>query len=239
MKYMKKLYYLFLLSGSLFAQTLFGQTYYHDPSVMNQFTVTEIGLGSLMPDTYYAAFHNRYRQEAYETGKQVFRTQVLLLLNQEVPYSETIDSIHLYRAEIEGLNMAERTPNMLDAAWVVEKEKIEKAQELFRSNIEMITRLGGTPTSRSEWQDISKSIDCGLQAVREAYMPLSQRKRQYLAIYQDLVRYNTQLCQYLYQLRNCRHIYAPAVKPNSVCVGDVAGEAHDRWMSAISASLHQ
>ena len=32
-------------------------TYNHDASVMNQFTIGEIGAGSFTPDLYYDAFH--------------------------------------------------------------------------------------------------------------------------------------------------------------------------------------
>ena len=36
-------------------------TYNHDSSVMNQFTIGEIGAGSFTPDLYYDALHKSYR----------------------------------------------------------------------------------------------------------------------------------------------------------------------------------
>ena len=215
------------------------QTYYHDAHVMNQFTVTETGVGALIPDAYYAAFHNKYRQEAYATGKQAYRTQLLLLLHQEAPYAEIIDSIHTHRAEIEALNIAERTPGALDAAWQMEKEKITKKQDVFKKNIEQITRLGGSPADRSDWLDIYKSIDCGLQAVKNAYLPMSMRKKEYLSIYKDLVKYNQGLCQHLYQLKNRKQMSGGAIKPDTVCVEEVARGAYDRWRNTITISMKQ
>ena len=213
------------------------QTYYHDAPVMNQFSVTETGVGSLMPDEYYAVFHNRYRQDAYATGKQSYRSQLLLLLHQEAPYAEAIDSIHKHRAEIEAMNIAERTPGVLDAAWQMEKEKITQKQEVFKKNIDQITRLGGTPSERSNWLDIYKSIDCGLQAVKNAYLPMSMRKKEYLSIYKDLVKYNQGLCQYLQQLKNKKMLSGSAIKPDTVCVKEVAHSAYERWRNTILVSL--
>ena len=221
----------------LFIHGAEAQTYFHDASVMNQFTVAETGVGSLMPDAYYATLHNRYRQEAYTTGKQEFRTQLLLLLHQEVPYAEAIDSIHRYRAEIEALNMAERTPGVSDVAWQMEKDKITKKQDVFKKNIDQITRVGGSSTDRSDWLAIYRSIDCGLQAVRDAYLPMSMRKREYLAIYKDLVKYNSALCQYLNQLKHCKDLNCEAVKPDTVSVENVARNAYSRWKNTITVSL--
>ena len=213
---------------------LSAQTYRHDASVMNQFTVGETGVGALTPDAYYAALHSRYRQNASETGKQSFRTQLLMVLRKEAPYAEAIDSIQLYRAEIEGLRIAERTPSMLDAAWAVEKEKIEKKQDLFWQNIEKISQYGGSPSLLAEWKEVYRSIECGLKEIREAYLPMSLRKKQYLEIYRDLVRQNHALCLQLGQLRDVGHLNEQIVKPDTVDAATVAREAYHRWRTVLT-----
>ena len=227
--------FLISLYGLLFmVSSMSAQTYRHDASVMNQFTVGETGAGALTPDAYYATLHSNYRQSAYETGKQGFRTQLLLLLRKQVPYSEVIDSVHVNRAAIEAANVAERTPSILDAAWAVEKDKIEKKQDVFWKNIEQISHYGGSPSMLAEWKDVYKSIECGLREIREAYLPMSMRKKQYLEIYRDLVRYNQSLCQQLAHLKDYGHIVGHTVKPDTVDVSYVAQEAYSRWRNILS-----
>ena len=99
--------------------------------------------------------------------------------------------------------------------------------------------MGGSPADRSDWLDIYKSIDCGLQAVKNAYLPMSMRKKEYLSIYKDLVKYNQGLCQHLYQLKNRKQMSGGAIKPDTVCVEEVARGAYDRWRNTITISMKQ
>lgn len=49
-------------------------TYNHDSPKQNQITVMETGAGSLTPELYYWALHNKYKKSAAAKNKLGFRT---------------------------------------------------------------------------------------------------------------------------------------------------------------------
>ena len=66
---------LYLMTGMCVASaTAQNVTYNHDSAKQNQFTVAEIGSGSLTPDLYYTLLHNSYRKTALAKNKLSFRT---------------------------------------------------------------------------------------------------------------------------------------------------------------------
>lgn len=173
------------------AQTV---TYNHDESVMNQMTIQETGLGSFTPDTYYDVFHKDYRNYAARDNKLTFRTLVVAAENRQEPYAEEIDSALTKRAKVEALNLADR---QVDAVWLVEKEKVMGALNTFKSNIEEITLSGGTYTSYENWVEIYNMLVCGLNYIRNSYLPNSERQEQYLEIYNDVKSRNKKLARLL------------------------------------------
>ena len=210
---MKKLYNTLLLASilplSVKAQSV---TYNHDESVMNQFTIGEIGAGSFTPDFYYDALHKNYRNGAMMTNKQFYRSQLNLVLYQEVPHAEAIDSALTERMRVEAINMADRTPGVTDLAWQVEKSKIEGKLSILKSNIERITL--------------------------DAYMPQGSRKQQYLAIYKDILQKTVEVCDYISYLRKLKEVKkqpnsAPA--PRHSHIYTVCRAAHGRWKVAMAA----
>ena len=214
-------------------------TYNHDASVMNQFLVGETGAGSLTPDWYYDMLHKSYRNGAMTTNKQFFRTQMkMLALNKEEGHAEALDSALTERKRVEFLNIADRTPGVTDVAWPVEKSKVEGKLALLKGNIEKITILGGTSAQYREWLERYNAISCGLQAVRDAYMPQGKRKEQYLAIYKDILIKNTEVCELLAFLRakrSVQDITENSQQPKRSDVARIARSAHGRWKVAMAA----
>ena len=107
------------------------------------------------------------------TNKQFFRSQMNLTLYQEVPHAEALDSALTERMRVEAKNIADRTPGLTDIAWQVERGKIESKLSVLKGNIERITLEGGSAHSYTTWLERYNAINCGLQAVRDAYMPLT------------------------------------------------------------------
>ena len=167
-----------LLSTMAFAfcVTATCQTYNHDASVYNQFLVTETGGGSLTPSLYYDVLHRGYSKWAHSSNKNLYRGALTLVLEREKPMAEQIDSALTYRAKIEAMNVADRTPKALDLAWQTEKTKIEKKFQILRENINKITMCGGSSQDYREWLEIYNCLQTALKAVRDAYMPLNERK---------------------------------------------------------------
>lgn len=210
-------------------------TYNHDASVMNQFTIGEVGLGSFTPDLYYDALHKSYRNGAMMTNKQLFRTQMHLELNKEEGHAEALDSALNERKRVEALNIADRTPGVTDVAWQVEKGKIENKLDIFKKNIEKLTTEGAPAKVYIIWMERYNCLNCGLQAVRDAYMPQGMRKEQYLAIYKDILEKNTEVCEYISYLRYEKMIKRDSTKIRPLPktkLGLVARSALGRWKLA-------
>lgn len=223
---------------------LYGQgfTFNHDPSVMNQFTVGEVGLGALTPSTYYDLLHQTYRTTAMVTGKQLFRTHLQLALTQQEPYAEHLDSALHDRKRVELKNIADRTPGVSDLAWQFERGKIEGKLNILKKNIERITIEGGTVQSYREWLERYNAIQCGLDAVRDAYMPQGSRKEQYLAIYKDILNKTVEVCNYVDFLRTEKLVKSytsnnqGATTPiDTSQVKRIAIASHGRWKIALAA----
>ena len=230
-----------LLSVKGNAQT--GMTYNHDASVMNQFTIGETGLGSFTPDFYYDLFHKNYRNSAMLTNKQAFRTQMHLALNKQEPYAEAIDSALNDRMRVELKNIADRTPGFTDVAWQVERGKIEGKLALLKQNIERITINGGSVQSYREWLERYNAIQCGIDAIRNEYMPQGSRKEQYIAIYKDILNKNVEVCEYLDYLRSAKMVKyfisqtSNRVHPaDSSQIGRIARASHGRWKVALASA---
>ena len=216
------------------------QTYNHDASVYNQFLVGETSGGSLTPQLYYDATHSSYQKWAYMENKNLFRGQLTLVLEREKPMAEQIDSALTYRAKIEAMNVADRTPKALDLAWQAEKGKIEKKFQLFRENINKITMKGGTSQDYRDWLEIYNCLQTALQAVRDAYMPLNERKKQYLEIYHDIVLRNNQLVQFITSLscgKEADELLRSKVSPRYVRLSGYTSDAMGRWKVAMAAGV--
>ena len=215
-------------------------TYNHDASVYNQFLVTEVGGGSLTPSLYYDATHRSYSKWAPKVNKNGLRVAMTLQLEPQKAMAQEIDSALTYRAKIEAMNVADRTPKALDLAWQTEKTKIEKKFQIFRENINKITMCGGSSQDYREWLEIYNCLQTALKAVRDAYMPLNERKKQYLEIYHDIVLRNQQLVGYVSSLSLNKETEAllhsnTAIKYTKA--EEVTTAAYGRWKVAMAAGI--
>lgn len=177
-------------------------TYNHDEDKMNQFLVGETGAGTLSPDYYYWLLHNSYRQTASATNKLLYRTEAGASGYLQVEMADSVRAAMKKRAEIEALNIADRSGGVLDLAWAVEGDKISTKLESYKKNIDRILGVGGNTDNQSRWNEHYRMFSCAIKATQDAYMPNAERKKQYLAIYADICRDNEQLIEYLVRLNN-------------------------------------
>ena len=209
-------------------------TYNHDSPKMNQITVEETGAGALKPELYYKMLHNKYKKTATVKNKLIFRTAAGAASYQQVDEAEAIDSALTSRAKIEALNVADR---QVDLAWLAEKDKIELQIRRFQKNIDRITMTGGSPKEKERWNDYYHVYQCAIKAIRDAYMPNAQRKKEYLQIYADVSRQNDVLVKYLVQLsnRNATKNLLSATENNSIDKRSIISNAMSRWNESRSA----
>lgn len=166
-------------------------TYNHDASKMGQIQVMELGAGSLTPDIYYSITHSSYKKGA-KTVTSVKNTLRMAANVASLPQVEFADSIKTDlegRARIEATNIADR---QIDLAWLTEGEKIQSKLWAFKSNIGSLN--GKTNNEEiTAWEDLVKMYDFAIKTTKKAYMPNSERQKQYLAIYDELTTSNDDL----------------------------------------------
>jgi hypothetical protein len=213
-------------------------TYSHDDAKMNQITVAEIGSGSLTPSLYYDLLHKSYAKTAATKNKLSFRTAAAVALYQQVDDAAALDSALTKRAEIEALNVADRTGGALDVAWVAEGGKINSKLTDYQQNIRRIMLIGGTANEQAYWQEYYNVFVSAIKATQSAYMPNSQRKKQYLQIYADITNKNDLLIYYLVSLANAKStsklLIATYNKPDNKA--EIVLAAKNRWREAGSIS---
>ena len=209
-------------------------TYNHDSPKQNQITVMETGAGSLTPELYYWALHNKYKKSAAAKNKLGFRTTAGINLYNQTDEAESIDSALVSRAKIEALNVADR---QADIAWLAEGDKINGQMERMKRNIDRILPAGGTPEDRERWTEYYHVFQCAIDATRDAYMPNAQRKKEYLQIYADVSRQNDVLVKYLVQLsnRNATKNLLSATESRPIDKRSIISNAMSRWNESRSA----
>ena len=208
-------------------------SYSHDDTKMNQVTVQETGTGSLTPEMYYWMLHNSYRKTAAQKNKLTYRSAAGMEAYQQTDEAEKLDSAMVKRAEVEALNIADRTGGALDLAWGVEGDKVSTKLATYESNIGRILEAGGNATDQRYWKEQASVFRAAIRVTQEAYMPNSERKKQYLAIYGDIARKNESLVQYIARLKKSRKaselLRASHDKPDNTA--RAAAEAMGRWRS--------
>lgn len=213
-------------------------TMYHEADIMNQFTVMETGAGSLQPRSYYQVMHKAYQNTASITNKLSKRLANQALTMEEVPLAEKVDSDLVKREKVEATNIATRTASVSDVAWMMEKGKIESKMNLFQSNISKIVAYGGTSDDYKGWKEIYNCLETGIKLIRESYLDLGSRKKEYLAIYKDIVKRNLSLVQQLRYWKSLKYIKENEKNTTKVerlsSVTTIATDAMRRWQSAMA-----
>ena len=203
-------------------------TYNHDSSKQNQITVMGTGTGALTPELYYTLLHNSYKKSAAAKNKLSFRTLAGVNLYNQVDDAEAIDSALVSRAKIEALNVADR---QVDLAWLAEGDKIDSQMERLQTNIDRILLAGGTPDDKERWTEYYRVYQSAINATKDAYMPNAQRKKEYLRIYEDIVRQNEILVGYLAYRQNATVTSGllNATDERNLNKGSIVREAVNRW----------
>lgn len=166
-------------------------TYNHDASKMGQIQVMELGAGSLTPDIYYSITHSSYKKgaKAATSVKNTLRMAANVASLPQVEFADSIKTDLEGRAKIEAANIADR---QIDLAWLTEGEKIQSKLWTFKSNIGSLN--GKTNNEEvTAWEDLVKMYDFAIKTTKKAYMPNSERQKQYLAIYDELTTANDNL----------------------------------------------
>lgn len=148
----------------------------------------------------------------------------------QVEYADSIKADLESRAKIEATNIADRE---VDLAWLTEGEKIQAKLLAFKSNI---GSLNGKAQSEeiSEWEDLGKMYDFAIKATKKAYMPNSERQKQYLAIYDEITASNDNL------LLRIRYLTTKSQADNIVAamtrfqhrVSENATASYNRWRNS-------
>ena len=207
-------------------------TYNHDASKQGQIQVMELGSGSLTPELYYTLTHNSYKNgaKAATSVKNTLRIATNTASLPQVEYADSIQADLEGRAKVEAANIADRE---IDLAWVAEGSKIERKLLNFKNNI---NALNGKAQSEEiiNWTELGQMYDFAIKTIRKAYMPNSERQKQYIAIYDEIVKSNDNLLlrvRYLTTKNQADHLLQ-AMSRFQHRVGENATAGYNRWRDA-------
>lgn len=212
----------------------FGQsmTYNHDASKMGQIQVMELGAGVLTPDLYYSITHSGYKKGAKSATsvKNTLRMAANIASMPQVEYADSIKADLEGRAKVEATNIADR---QIDIAWLTEGERIQAKLRAFKSNI---GSLNGKTCSEeiTAWEGLGKMYDFAIKTTKKAYMPNSERQKQYLAIYDEITTTNDNLLlriRYLATKRQADNIVS-AMTQFHHRVSENATASYNRWRNS-------
>ena len=163
-------------------------TYIPDPSKKAQIQVMELGLNTLQPQYYYQLLHNSYYKNANSVTsvKESLRLQAGVGSNPQVAMADSIKEDLESRAKVEALNVTDR---LTDVAWLTEGSKIEKKIATYRQNLLYLTGKAGQ-MEIDNWRLMADCYEFSVKAIREAYLPNSERQRMYLNIYNEVSKGN-------------------------------------------------
>ena len=207
-------------------------TYNHDASKQGQIQVMELGAGNLTPELYYTVTHRRYKNgaKAATSVKNTLRIAANTASIPQVEYADSIQADLEGRAKIEAANIADR---QVDLAWVTEGNKIESKQLAFKNNINALNGKAQTEEI-TNWTELGQMYDFAIKATRQAYMPNSERQKQYLAIYDEIVKSNDHLLlrvRYLTTKNQADHL-VQAMSRFQHRVSENATAGYNRWRDA-------
>ena len=213
----KRIYILSILLSltlSVFSQGYVQVTKNHEEYIMQQFTTMETGAGALTPRFYYNAFHKKYQRTANVENKQLFRIHMKARVADEKVYADSIDSVTMRRAKIEG------------------------KLSIFQSNINNIMPYGGTSEDYRQWKNIYNCIQTAIKVTRESYQDSGKKKREYLAIYKDIVGRNYHLTQLLLtwnSIKRAKDMQKNSKPPQRLTsIRTTAFDAMNRWKAAMA-----
>lgn len=217
--------------------SLYAQTFNHDPTKMNQFLMQETGTGIFQPmsEWYYDLFHKGYKNTAIATNKTIYRTLTYEASLQQIDYADSIRSRLEARAKQEALNMADRK---VDIAWITEQPKIENALNQYSNNLSLLSANGASAEEKDDWQEYANMYVFAISRTKEAYMSNSEREKEYLNIYDDIVKRNNRLVKrlrYLKTLRGTNEMLTAASVPRPNRVLQCANQSYNKWREAGSS----
>ena len=207
-------------------------TYNHDASKQGQIQVMELGAGNLTPELYYTVTHRSYKNgaKAATSVKNTLRIAANTASIPQVEYADSIQADLEGRAKIEAANIVDR---QVDLAWVTEGNKIEGKLLAFKNNINALNGKAQTEEI-TNWTELGQMYDFAIKATRQAYMPNSERQKQYLAIYDEIVKSNDHLLLRVRYLttKNQADYLVQAMSRFQHRVGENATAGYNRWRDA-------
>lgn len=207
-------------------------TYNHDASKQAQIEVMELGAGELSPEIYYRTTHNSYRKraKAQTSVKNQLRIATNVSSLPQVEYADSIKENLESRAKEEAINVADRE---VDMAWLTEGNKITEKLMALKNNV---TYLNGKAKQDEieSWNELGKMYDFAIKVTKKAYMPNSERQKQYIAILDEITASNDYLLLRIRYLttKSKADKWVAALASFQHRVGENATASYNRWRNS-------
>lgn len=214
-----------LIAGPVMAQGSLDDMRY------NRWTKAHDGSGDV-DKAAYGIGQNSYAGEVSSTNLMNYRSSFKLFLKLEEPKVEQIDSALCKRAVEEAINIAE---HKLDVAWMAEKDRITQRLNAFHDRVQRIDDYNGTMEAYTYYDLCEKRFLCAVKALQDSYQANSLKKREYTALYEEILNANASLVRYLDYCRAKDRIVIPdTVSVRRPTVRQLASNARTRWLTAAS-----
>lgn len=233
---MKQIFSIALILFCAFIPKVQGQTFYHDDIKMNQITTMHMGYGNL-DNFYYWAFHNDYSRNAYTYPLNPERMEAAGMAHLQVDPADSIQSYLKSRAKEEVANMLDRN---IDLVWITEGGRLTEALLRLNRNVGRIGEYGAPQAEKEYWQDKYNRLAWSVDAMRKGYMPNSARKKQFVALYGDILTANRKAVNRSVQLYFIRKMEQQKAKKKQrmKTIHDISIQAHNDWCSKFMIPSH-
>ena len=178
-------------------------TFIHRPYVLSHYTLMETGGGYLLSPVYFPAYyqvwHSSFSQgEGMAKAKSLPRLAVKVSTANQVAQVDSLDSVTVRRAKVLALDHIDKSSE-IGSFLSVEKERLQKILSEFGDNVSKIQApdYGGSSTLFNLWNIRYRSVRDGVRIAESYRMKTVDRKKCYIDLYNDVMKYNKELSEVL------------------------------------------
>lgn len=209
-----------------------------------QALIGSVEFGSAVIDPmfkYYDVYHSGYSSsEALAKSKEAKLLLIAKETSPQVDATKSLDSILQRRAKVHLLDEADKS-SVVGSFFAVERDRLVKLLNKIKKNVEKIPAAdyGGSATLKHDWDMRCQSIDNGIEVADSYRMTAINRKKIYVSLYNDALKYNDELNKILGYLMSVKQM-EKMVKASPVRKIDKTTYityGRSRWIVACKASM--
>lgn len=169
------------------------------PMVGTHYSCMESGQGDLSSyNFYYWLYHSGTSTTSVKLrNKLLQRTENSLKVNKQIAAADSLDSVTVRRAlELEFINLWDKSATVAAEFTSIDKNRLESVLKEFSKNVSRIPVWTDRDT-KNLWDARYNSVRQGMNIAATYRMSTIDRKKCYINLYNDAVKFNRSLCNLL------------------------------------------